>query len=127
MAAHSEDATCTLRPEDAHPRAFWRDFVARAERELAAAGVRNRGCADGDLSLGTYASLRNEAFVPARAAWALPSSWMGIDQGCAQVEGQYVYPPNVAGYNAAGSLTSGTCGMPPPPSGAIHTRLGREC
>ena len=28
--------------------------------------MRARGCADGDLPLGRYASLRNEAFVPRR-------------------------------------------------------------
>ena len=66
--------------------AFWTTFVREAEERLVRAGVRSRGCADGDLHLPGchFASLRNEAFV------------FG---GCAKR--QLEYPPNACGWNAA--------------------------
>mmetsp|Transcript_14955 Transcript_14955/g.26192 ORF Transcript_14955/g.26192 Transcript_14955/m.26192 type:complete len:268 (+) Transcript_14955:89-892(+) len=66
---------------------FWLQFVREAETALAAAGIRSRGVADGDLALGAYASLRNEAFV------------LGRDV-CGDM--MPIYPPNAAGWNAAG-------------------------
>ncbi len=63
--------------------AFWFTFIKEAERRLSAAGIRGRGCADGDFALPgcTFASLRNEAFV--------------------KIKGEWTYPPNEMGWNAA--------------------------
>jgi len=66
---------------------FWLKFVEVAEAKLATAGIKSRGVADGDLPLGIYASIRNEAFVLDRDA-------CGDTLPC--------YPPNAAGWNAAG-------------------------
>ena len=56
---------------------WWQEFVARAERMLAAHSVRTRGCAVGDLPMSgcRYASLRNEAFVDD----AYPSNQLGFN------------------------------------------------
>lgn len=90
-----------LGPEFERDSAFWLNFVVLAEDALAAAGVRSRGTADGDLSLGHYASLRNEAFI------FEPSEQL------------YIYPPNESGWNAAGHI----CPLQLP----FHIRLGVEC
>jgi len=62
---------------------FWFTWIQEAEARLAAAGVRSRGTADGDLALPgcVYASLRNEAFVKVNG-------------------GEPEYPPNHTGWNA---------------------------
>eukprot|EP00440_Ansanella_granifera_P008362 gb/GFBE01009059.1/.p1 GENE.gb/GFBE01009059.1/~~gb/GFBE01009059.1/.p1 ORF type:complete len:275 (+),score=47.37 gb/GFBE01009059.1/:1-825(+) len=79
-----------LGPEFERDSDFWEDFIQEAEVKLAAAGVRSRGCADGDLPLGHYASLRNEAFVLASLADPF------------QAPQYFIYPPNESGWNAAG-------------------------
>lgn len=71
-----------LGPEFERDSGFWHQFVQAAEEAFQKAGVESHGLADGDLKLGRYASLRNEAFIP--------------------VDGLHVYPPNNAGWNAAG-------------------------
>ena len=83
-----------LSPEFERSGAFWRGVVRDAERRLRAHGVESRGCADGDLPLGRYASLRNEAFV----------RWTRGDRkrpGPQALPAPFVYPPNEAGWNAA--------------------------
>lgn len=81
-----------LGPEFQHRPEFWQEFVIQAEHSLAVAGIDNHGgIADGDLALGKYASLRNEAFVitgeERHGSTALPI---------------FSYPPNDYGWNAAG-------------------------
>ncbi|CAE7706600.1 unnamed protein product [Symbiodinium pilosum] len=90
-----------LGPEFERASEFWLDFVVQAETALAGAGIRSRGTANGDLSLGHYASLRNEAFI--------------FDPS----EGLYIYPPNDSGWNAAGH----SCPLQLP----LPVRLGLEC
>lgn len=82
-----------LGPEFERDASFWSGFVQSAEHLLSSAGVEsNGGTADGDLSLGgRYASVRNEAFV------SLPEPNAGR---CNTMN--YIYPPNDAGWNAAG-------------------------
>jgi hypothetical protein len=80
-----------LGPEFQRGSDFWCDFVRQAEHALRMAGIDSHGgAADGDLPLGKYASLRNEAFVAARVEMhgsaALPI---------------FIYPPNMSGWNAA--------------------------
>lgn len=79
------------------PADFYTSFVATAEARLRANGVRSRGCAEGDLPLGHYASLRNEAFVqrPTRCLMHTASGkeWREVPS--------LVYPPNDSGWNAA--------------------------
>jgi len=81
-----------LGPEFERDATFWAELVRDAEEALAAAGVESHGgTACGDLPLGgRYASLRNEAFVPVRQD---EEAEHGTD---------YIYPPNKAGWNAAG-------------------------
>jgi len=77
------------------PSCFWHDLVRDAEVALREAGVESHGgTANGDLPLDGlgYASLRNEAFIPVRK---------DINgRGCGHT--MYIYPPNGAGWNAAG-------------------------
>lgn len=61
-----------------HSFSFWTHFVSEAERILSENNIRSAGCANGDLPLGKYVSLRNEAFF--------------IDK----------VPPNEKGWNCAG-------------------------
>ena len=113
--------------EAGYDSAFWFDFIRRAERALATAGVRSRGTADGDLALPTcrYASLRNEAFCMAPSyshpvsdcnsasylnrptdthveledlSVPVPVSVSVPDQHRQEMQ----YPPNNKGWNAAG-------------------------
>lgn len=91
--------------------AYYASLVRAAEARLEAAGIRSRGCADGDLALGTYTSLRNEAFVPHRVrhqrhedtvasgAEAVPDA--GGEEGRGEEHVELVYPPNADGWNAA--------------------------
>merc|ERR1712194_377942 len=82
-----------LGPEFERDSDFWTDLVREGERLLCENGLRNNGrIAHGDLSLGgPYASLRNEAFV------FLPEP--STDR-CNTMS--FIYPPNYAGWNAAG-------------------------
>lgn len=81
-----------LGPEFEREGPFWESFVQQATSLLRAYGIRsNGGIADGDLPLGgPYASLRNEAFVPCPIQSASERCPVNI------------YPPNAAGWNAAG-------------------------
>ena len=99
---------------------YYASLVRAAEARLDAAGIRSRGCADGDLALGTYTSLRNEAFIPRKVAHgryvSIPESDVAAPgQGAGAVEAgraggggpdaeqvELVYPPNDDGWNAAG-------------------------
>lgn len=87
LCSEGEEHRFWLGPEFERDAAFWRRLVADAEAALAIAGVVSHGgTARGDLPLGgPYASLRNEAFIPSRE-----------EKGC------FMYPPNYAGWNAAG-------------------------
>eukprot|EP00753_Platysulcus_tardus_P008386 PLAT15942.1.p2 GENE.PLAT15942.1~~PLAT15942.1.p2 ORF type:complete len:368 (+),score=83.19 PLAT15942.1:87-1106(+) len=86
--------------EHERPASFWLSFIATIEDRLQAAGVRPQGIAEGDRPVGRYVSIRNEAFVAASADWDLPDGWTGLDRA-RPIEGQPVYPPNVAGWNGA--------------------------
>jgi hypothetical protein len=68
-------------PRYGHSWAFYRDFIRSAEDILSKNNIVPNGCADGDLPLGKYASLRNETFVI--------------------IENRFIYPPNGCGYNGA--------------------------
>lgn len=87
--------------EDEQSVDFWKNFIKIAEERLQQRGVKSNGTAVGDKPLGVYASLRNEAFVPFQEGWFIPSSGLpGLDP-TQKLEGQFVYPPNEAGYNGA--------------------------
>ncbi|CAJ1344223.1 unnamed protein product, partial [Effrenium voratum] len=90
-----------LGPEFEREAGFWASFVDQAEHLLAAGGIRSRGVAHGDLKLGHYASLRNEAFLFDAAS------------------GLYIYPPNSAGWNSAGHA----CPMHLPLRGQLQMAL----
>lgn len=94
-----EDEFFKLSQENEQSDRFWMKFISAIERAFAAAGIRTRGVADGDLAIGTYASLRNESFVLLDPTWQLPPGWSGLDLGSNRP--MYVYPPNIAGHNAA--------------------------
>ena len=70
------------------PGQFWAEFIEETENRLRINGVKSRGCAEGDLALGEYASIRNEAYV----------KWVTTVND----RGELLYPPNAAGFNAAG-------------------------
>lgn len=101
---HSSYEVDDLKKEDEQPASFWKRFIALAEERLEQNEIKSNGTAEGDKPLGgMYASLRNEAFVPYNLAWKVPSSGLtGLDRRNPKLEGQLVYPPNDAGYNAAG-------------------------
>jgi hypothetical protein len=79
---------------------FWADFIVQAEQRLEQAGVRSRGCADGDLALPgcSFTSLRNEAFVR-----CLTTGVVAKVDGSTEEEARFElgYPPNAYGFNAA--------------------------
>ena len=75
------DTLLSVSQADEHSATYWRAFVAAVERGFAEANIRSNGLADGDLKWGTYASLRNEAFVKLDPAWELPAGWSGVDLG----------------------------------------------
>jgi len=52
-----------LNKEMEQNRTFWIKFMEVCEEKLKNAGVKRQGCANGDLKLGDYFSLRNESFV----------------------------------------------------------------
>lgn len=82
---------------------FWLALVGEIEALLAHAGVRPRGLAQGDRTLGTYCSLRNEAFVsvPSSVWNGLSSEEQGFYDAFRRGAGTSTYPPNALGYNAA--------------------------
>lgn len=80
-----------LGPEFEREPEFWESFLGSAEEALKDAGLESHGgTADGDLPLGRFASLRNEAYI------------LGWDEGSESCTPAFVYPPNAAGWNAAG-------------------------
>lgn len=76
---------------------FWKCFIQEAELRFVQAGLVSAGLADGDLALPgcRYASLRNEAYIPVEN-----QAWKEGDPSSMRV--QPAYPPNTAGWNAAG-------------------------
>ena len=85
-----------LGPEFQHDPAFWRNFVTDAEQALWVAGIASHGgTAEGDVPLGRYASLRNEAFIQGRE----------MREDGRTGPPTFIYPPNEAGWNAAGHPT----------------------
>lgn len=112
-----------LGEEFERPPEFFTSLVAAAEARLKIHGIRSRGCADGDLPLGTYTSVRNEAYVlrPVRELVHSnsPSASTRARDGDAQhgehavrtsassstaqwvTRRAYIYPRNVDGWNAA--------------------------
>ena len=73
--------------------AWWR-FIRTVEEKLAAAGLSHRGCADGDLPLTNYVSLRNEAFCMG------PKQRYDSTSGRMVDDKDWIYPPNDRGWNA---------------------------
>ena len=66
---------------------FYYNLLVNIEKELNNLNIRQRvknGVAEGDLWLGKYTSLRNEAY-------------------CKNNEDEYVYPPNENGWNSSGN------------------------
>jgi len=61
---------------------FWFDLFMKVEYELSKNNIRSNGLANGDLGLGNYVSLRNEAYCYDKVT--------GID----------IYPPDQNGWNA---------------------------
>merc|ERR1711957_843202 len=48
---------------DEHSEDFWLDFINSVEKELKESDIKSNNLARGDLKIGVYASLRNEAYV----------------------------------------------------------------
>ena len=68
--------------DDEFPFYFWCECICEIENKLKNIGIKKRklnDCADGDLWIGNFTSLRNEAFV----------------------ENKFDYPPNEIGWNGA--------------------------
>jgi hypothetical protein len=76
-----------LKESDEHNDNFWLKIIKEIEQTLELNKIRSNGTAEGDLKIGKYVSLRNEAFVYC--------SERGVD----------VYPPDYRGWNAANHLT----------------------
>lgn len=112
LAEQGEEYKFWLSPEYECRGSFWRDFVREAERRLQAYGVRDRGCADGDMPLGRYASLRNEAFVPwikeeTKSKLSSKQQMSEQKQGCSRLYVPLIYPLNESGWNARGQPAPG--------------------
>lgn len=56
---------------------FWYDVFVTIEETLARHNIREAGCAIGDLKLGRYVSLRNEAYVMYGDNWEYPRDYSG--------------------------------------------------
>jgi hypothetical protein len=69
---------------DEHSEEYWLNIYKLIEQELENNNIRSNGTAQGDLKLGKYISLRNEAYV--------------FDKE----KEVHEYPPDSAGWNAAG-------------------------
>lgn len=67
---------------------FWFNFVDKCEKKLTKNQIIIQGCADGDLPIGKYFSLRNESFVLHKII--LPNNEIGYE---------YQYPFNEDGWN----------------------------
>lgn len=84
---------------------FWIKFIDTAEEELSAANILPRPTADGDLQIGRFTSIRNEAFILKTLDMNIPDEqWEGYDRRLEENNPrtkQYIYPPNESGYNAA--------------------------
>ena len=65
---------------------FWFDFLSCGEHILERNKITSNGCANGDLPLGKYFSLRNEEYVYDKSAK------------------EYIYPPDDRGYNGAENI-----------------------
>jgi hypothetical protein len=86
--------------EDQQPGEFWHRLIADIEAAFTREQITSNGCADGDLAIGRYVSIRNESFVNVNPSWLpLPSSWSLSEDPT--TEQQTCYPPNAAGWNAA--------------------------
>ena len=70
--------------------AFWMKFLTSGEEKLKENGIKIQGCADGDLKIGDYFSLRNESFVKHKV---FISDRLVKD---------YEYPHDTDGWNKAG-------------------------
>jgi hypothetical protein len=68
---------------DEHSQQFWFCFIEEVERLLKSNRIRTNLIAKGDLAIGHYVSLRNEAYI--------------FDKKL----GKEIYPPDEAGWNAA--------------------------
>ena len=80
---YGDDEYFVYKKEEEEPNKFWFDFVVSVEEEFIKEKIEQRyidHCADGDLWIGKYASLRNEAYT--------------------LVKDEYEYPPNDSGWNA---------------------------
>lgn len=81
---HSEiNKEYTVSIADEHSEKFWLLMIEEIEKSLEKNKIRSNGCAIGDLKIGTYTSLRNEAYVYDKFT---------------QLN---IYPPDSFGYNAA--------------------------
>ena len=67
---------------DEHSENFWIEFVLKIESTLKANKIKSNGLAKGDLKIGEYVSLRNEAYV--------------------KIGKELVYPPDNYGWNSVG-------------------------
>lgn len=84
---------------DQYTREFWLGFINSLERELRQNNIASRGTARGDKRICQYISLRNEAYTPLKPEWNDVSPNQIIEFN----NTKYCYPPNIAGYNAAGN------------------------
>lgn len=77
----NETKKVIYKKDDEEDNKFIFTFIQLAENELFKKGIKIHGCADGDLWLGNFSSLRNEAYIP--------------------IGGNFAYPPNSYGWNAS--------------------------
>ena len=80
-------------------REYWQDFIATAESRLAQHAIKERPHPEGDNPLGRYSSIRNESFIVLKEEW---HALVPLNRRLAFNGKDYCYPPNVAGWNAAG-------------------------
>jgi hypothetical protein len=80
-------------------RDFWRSFIVSAEAMLVEQKIKPLPHPKGDYPLGTYSSLRNEAFTLVLPEW---DNIIAKSHRALFDDREYCYPPNMAGWNAAG-------------------------
>ncbi|KAH3746134.1 ADP-ribosylation factor 1 [Pelomyxa schiedti] len=80
---------------------YLNSLISRIDRSLERAGVMSRGCADGDLPLGKYSSLRNECFVLYNVEWPIPPGYTPESATKLRENPAFIYPPNHCGWNSA--------------------------